>query len=197
MTVLCRRAPWGSAKTIVQAEGSDSQSGPFPKYSAAFDCFPCGCSQYLERVIHTMSRRTLLYCVFFRISILALSCFVYFVATSMAQVHDAKKTVPDSSVPADVDHEQERSAWFLRGRVIPGKNSAELRRRAYMAKMQKRGVRIATARTLPRGTAGSVLPAISASPSPAAVPSDAWQPLGPVPLASDASGNGTQDYHQA
>jgi hypothetical protein len=28
------------------------------------------------------------------------------------------------------------------------------------------------------------------------VASDAWQPLGPVPLASDASGNGTQDYHQ-
>ena len=23
-----------------------------------------------------------------------------------------------------------------------------------------------------------------------------WVPLGPVPLASDASGNGTQDYHQ-
>ena len=36
----------------------------------------------------------------------------------------------------------------------------------------------------------------SESPLPAAVASDTWQPLGPVPLASDASGNGTQDYHQ-
>ena len=114
----------------------------------------------------------------------------------MAQVQGAKKTIPGNSIPADVDHEQERSAWFLRGRAIPGKNSAELRRRAYLAKMQKRGARGATARTRPKRTAGSVLPATSTSPSPLAVASDAWQPLGPVPLASDASGNGTQDYHQ-
>jgi hypothetical protein len=145
-----------------------------------------------------MSRRTLLHWIFFRVSILALSCFVYFAATSIAQVHEAKKTVRENSLPADVDHEQERSAWFLHGRVIPGKNSAELRRRAYQAKLQKRDARAATARTLPRRAAGSVMPgiAISTPPPRAAVASDAWQPLGPVPLASDASGNGTQDYHQ-
>ncbi len=141
-----------------------------------------------------MSRRTLLYCVFFRVSILALGCLVYFVPTSIAQVHDAEKTVSGNSIPADVDHKQERSAWFLRGRVIPGQNAAELRRRAYQAKMQKRAARFAGARALPRKTAGSV--SASESPSPAAVASDTWQPLGPVPLASDASGNGTQDYHQ-
>ncbi len=141
-----------------------------------------------------MSRRTLLRCVFFRVSILALSCFAYFVTTSIAQVHDAEKTVPGNSVPADVDHEQERSAWFLRGRVIPGKTSAELRRRAYQTKMQKRAARMATATARPKRTAGSLAPSESAVP--AAVASDAWQPLGPVPLASDASGNGTQDYHQ-
>jgi hypothetical protein len=103
-------------------------------------------------------------------------------------------------VPADVNHEQERSAWFLHGRVIPGMNSAELRRRAYLAKMQKRGARIATTAALHRRAAGSVMPGTSMSTSPStspqAVASDAWQPLGPVPLASDASGNGTQDYHQ-
>jgi hypothetical protein len=141
-----------------------------------------------------MSRRTLVHCFIFRVSIFTLGCFFYFVATSMAQVRDAKKTTPDSAIPADVDHEQERGAWFLRGRAIPGKNAAELRRRAYQAKMQKRAARIATARTRPRRTAGSVLP--SESSAPAEVASDAWQPLGPVPLASDASGNGTQDYHQ-
>jgi hypothetical protein len=141
-----------------------------------------------------MSRRTLLHSCFFRVSIFAFSCFVYFVAASMAQVQGAKKTIPERSIPADADPEQERSAWFLRGRVIPGKNSAELRRRAYQAKMQKRVARIATARTRPKRTAGSVSPL--ESPAPAAAASDAWQPLGPVPLASDASGNGTQDYHQ-
>jgi hypothetical protein len=141
-----------------------------------------------------MSRRTLFHCVFLRVSILAFGCFVYFAASSIAQVHDAKKTVRENSVAADVDHEQERSTWFLHGRVIPGKNSAELRRRAYQDKILKRRARAAMARTLPKRAAASVLP--SASPSPAAVASDAWQPLGPVPLASDASGSGTQDYHQ-
>src|SRR3984957_6062644 len=198
MAVLSTRVPEKARKRLYRAEGGDSQSGPFPKYSAAFDCFRCRCSQYLERVTHPMSRRTLLHWIFFRVSILALSCFVYFAATSIAQVHEAKKTVRENSLPADVDHEQERSAWFLHGRVIPGKNSAELRRRAYQAKMQKRDARAATARTLPRRAAGSVMPgiAISTPPPRAAVASDAWQPLGPVPLASDASGNGTQDYHQ-
>ena len=141
-----------------------------------------------------MSRRTLLHCVFFRVLILALGCFFYFVGASMAQGQGAKKIVRQNVIPADVNHEQERSAWFLRGRIIPGNNSAELRRRAYQSKMQKRGARIASARMQPRGTAGAVLPA--PSPAAVAVASDAWQPLGPVPLASDASGNGTQDYHQ-
>jgi len=31
---------------------------------------------------------------------------------------------------------------------------------------------------------------------PAGLSSGSWTPLGPVPLASDATGNGTQDYHQ-
>ncbi|MGB6477074.1 MAG: hypothetical protein WBF04_23725 [Candidatus Sulfotelmatobacter sp.] len=141
-----------------------------------------------------MSRRTLLHCVFFRVSIFALGCFVYCVAISMAHAQHATPN-RESSIPrTDVSHERERNAWFLRGRVIPGKNSAELRRRAYQAKMQKRGARIATARSLPGKTAGPG--SLSLSPAPAAVASDAWQPLGPVPLASDASGNGTQDYHQ-
>jgi hypothetical protein len=112
-----------------------------------------------------------------RVSILALS---FFGAAPIAQAQGAKQTIPESSIPnTNADHEKERSAWFLRGRVIPGKNSAELRRHAYQAKMQNRSARIA-----------------ARAPGLAPLPSGLWAPLGPVPLASDASGNGTQDYHQ-
>ncbi|HLW85872.1 MAG TPA: fibronectin type III domain-containing protein [Candidatus Sulfotelmatobacter sp.] len=121
-------------------------------------------------------------CVLLRVSILALSCFF---AATVTQAQGAKQNVPQTPIPAaDADHQQERNAWFLRGRVIPGKNSAELRRRAYQAKMQSRKAR-STTLTPAQGTA-----------SPQTVPSGSWGPLGPAPLASDASGNGTQDYHQ-
>src|SRR3984957_7007628 len=65
MAVLSTRVPEKARKRLYRAEGGDSQSGPFPKYSAAFDCFRCRCSQYLERVTHPMSRRTLLHWIFF------------------------------------------------------------------------------------------------------------------------------------
>jgi hypothetical protein len=83
---------------------------------------------------------------------------------------------------ADSDiHDQKKNAeWFLRGRVVPGKSAAELRRRAYQAKMR---ARTAHAQNPPSN---------SAQPTS----SNAWMPLGPVPLASDATGDGFQDYHQ-
>ncbi|HUD63531.1 MAG TPA: hypothetical protein VMQ17_03095 [Candidatus Sulfotelmatobacter sp.] len=55
------------------------------------------------------------------------------------------------------------------------KPSAELRRRAYQAKLQMRALRADGA---------------------AAASAGGWTPIGPAPLASDATGNGTQDYHQ-
>jgi hypothetical protein len=102
---------------------------------------------------------------------------------SVAQAQGAKKTTPETSTAdADADHEEQRSEWFLRGRVIPGKSSAELRHRAYQAKMQARAARLARART--------------AQPNSQPPPSGGWTPLGPEPLASDATGDGFQDYNQ-
>src|ERR1700732_3609083 len=98
---------------------------------------------------------------------------------SAAHAQGARKTTSEPSIAdADADHVQERAEWFLRGRVVPGKSSAELRHRAYQAKMQARATRLA--------------------PGGAAPPSAGWTPLGPVPLASNASGSGStqQDYHQ-
>ena len=103
-------------------------------------------------------------------------------AASTAQAQGAKKNVPTTSV-ADTDHEQERAEWFLHGRTIPGKSAAELRHRAYQAKMQARTARLALDRAAQPG----------AQP---ATPTSGWTPLGPVPLASDATGTGFQDYHQ-
>ena len=49
-----------------------------------------------------------------------------------------------NSIPdADADHVKERNEWFFRGRLVHGKPSAELRRRAYQAKLQMRAQRAA------------------------------------------------------
>lgn len=88
-----------------------------------------------------------------------------------------------ATAQAENDHEQGRDEWFLRGRIIPGKSAAELRHRAYQAKMQARAARALRFRT----------------DHPDAQPSQSnggWVPLGPVPLASDATGDGFQNYNQ-
>lgn len=95
-----------------------------------------------------------------------------------------KKPLPETPIrEADADHEEERSEWFLHGRVVPGKSSAELRHRAYQSKMQARALRPS------RAQAPQTAPQAELS-------SGGWMPLGPVPLASDATGTGFQDYHQ-
>jgi hypothetical protein len=98
----------------------------------------------------------------------------------------AKKIV--SALPvadADADHLKERAKWFLHGRVAPGKVAADLRHRAYQAKMQARTARAAMAHAAQPN---------SQLPVPA---TGEWTPLGPVPLASNASGSSSgQNYNQ-
>ena len=117
-----------------------------------------------------------------RVSVIVLTCCA---AVSIVQAQGAKQTVPQTSIPdADADHVKERSEWFFRGRLVHGKASAELRRRAYQAKILMRSQRAAAL-----GKASRADGAVSLSVG-------SWIPLGPMPLASDATGNGTQDYHQ-
>src|SRR6202795_2641097 len=74
------------------------------------------------------------------------------------------------------------SNWNQRGRSVPGgKPAAALRLRAYRQKMAMRAQR---ALAMPSGDATN----FSSS-------SAIWAPLGPAPLASDATGNGMQDYN--
>ena len=69
-----------------------------------------------------------------------------------------------------------REQWFLRGRSSLGQPGAAQRYRAYLQKMRMRAARARKS--------GDTLPASAA----------VWSPLGPVPLASDASGVGEFDY---
>ena len=77
---------------------------------------------------------------------------------------------------------RQRELWFSHGRVIPGQSAAALRYRAHRQKLELRALRSAAPRSagsyaFPRDTPGTV-----------------WTPLGPAPLASDATGLGVQDY---
>ena len=71
----------------------------------------------------------------------------------------------------------------MRGRIAPnGESAAALRLRAYQQKMAMRAQRAATAAAAP-------------PPGAALAPAVGWVGLGPAPLASDATGNGSQDYN--
>ncbi len=77
---------------------------------------------------------------------------------------------------------RQREQWFEHGRALPGQSAAALRYRAHRQKLELRAWRAAAPRSagviaLPRDAPGTV-----------------WKPLGPAPLASDASGTGVQDY---
>ncbi len=102
----------------------------------------------------------------------------------VVQGQAVKQTAKTSTLDSNSDHIEERDEWFLRGRVVRGKSYAELRRRAYQAKLQMRAQHAAA------------LAAMAGPNGAPQGPSIIWTPLGPVPLASDATGNGTQDYHQ-
>src|ERR1700722_8471231 len=104
----------------------------------------------------------------------------------LARAQGAKKTTPETRISdADGDHEEQRAQWFLRGRVVPGKSSAELRHRAFQSKMQARPVRLARVRAAQPGS--------QPNPQPS---SAGWTPFGPGALASDATGDGFQNYGQ-
>ncbi|MFZ0286318.1 MAG: hypothetical protein WAL32_13900 [Terriglobales bacterium] len=72
-------------------------------------------------------------------------------------------------------HRSQREQQFLRGRTLPGQPAAELLRRAQTQKLAMRAARAAG--NQPQQN------------------SSGWIPLGPAPLASDASGVGEQNYN--
>ncbi len=126
-----------------------------------------------------MSRRALYRMV--RASLLAANVLI--VALPICAQNPETGSREAAATEAESDHEPERDEWFLRGRVIPGKPAAELRHRAYQAKMRARAARALRARI--------AHPDVQPPQS-----NGGWVPLGPVPLASDATGDGFQNYNQ-
>jgi hypothetical protein len=109
----------------------------------------------------------------FRSAVLVISCFLI---SAPGLVLGQAGSLRPSVDPAYIsDHARQREQWFRRGRMVPGQSAAALRYRAHLQKMQMRTARAALAQT-----SGITEP---------------WMPLGPAPLASDASGVGLQDYN--
>src|SRR5712692_8070327 len=130
---------------------------------------------------------------------------VDFLDRAFAQESD-KKTYPSEGRGGDRPYLRDRLEWNWnqRGRSVPpGKSAAGLRFRAYRQKMAMRAWRaVATSPPAPSSThpPKRSLGGAPAIPPPASL-SDAgstvWAPLGPAPLASDATGDGAQDYNWA
>ncbi len=98
--------------------------------------------------------------------------------SAFAQVK-SQKMHSASAGERDEDQPQKRAQWNMRGRIAPkGESAAALRLRAYQQKMAMRAQRAAEAQR-----AGALAP-----------PPTTWVSRGPSPLASDATGNGFQDY---
>ena len=82
----------------------------------------------------------------------------------------------------DRDHPRQRDRWFMRGRNLPGESAAALRLKAQREKIRMRAKRSAMVKA-------------QNAPISLSSASAGWIPLGPAPLASDASGGlGIQDY---
>ncbi|PYX76989.1 MAG: hypothetical protein DMG72_03430, partial [Acidobacteria bacterium] len=106
--------------------------------------------------------------------------FFFASANHLALGQGAKVTSPAEPISdADRDHPKQREEWFMRGRRVPGQSAAALRHRAHQQKIQMRARKSAA-----QNTSATSLNAFNS----------AWTPLGPAPLASDASGSGLQDY---
>ena len=130
----------------------------------------------------------------FAFSVLWLLLVLYVGGSPIAvfgQDADRKATIPSEGRNTNRPYRRDDSTsnWNQRGRTIPGQSPAGLRLRAYRRKMAMRAER-ATATASTSSSDSVIYRAGNSSSSPAL-----WAPLGPAPLASDATGDGMQDYN--
>jgi len=120
-------------------------------------------------------------CSFGRTTRFLAAGIIGFVSCFSAFAQEAPAVPPRVAADLNRDHIKQRNRWFYRGRVVRGLPSADLRHRAMQSKLRSRQ----NASAVKANASGQ-----------ASFSQGSWTPLGPAPLASDASGNGTQDYHQ-
>src|ERR1019366_6771579 len=137
-----------------------------------------------------------------RSSLLLLFCvifFIFFSGRTLGQESDRKTVGSPSRSRAERDGDRPYRRddlswnWNQRGRSVPpGESAAGLRFRAYRQKMAFRAQRAAAAAS----TSTINPPKLSLGGAPASpLGSTVWVSLGPAPLASDATGDGAQDYN--
>ena len=116
-----------------------------------------------------------------KLSTLIFCILIFSTLSSMSAFAQASRKQMVPAEGNDRDQQKKRAEWNMRGREAPkGESAAALRLRAHRQKMAMRAQREAAARA-----AGAVF-------SPQVT---TWLNLGPAPLASDATGNGSQDYN--
>ena len=111
---------------------------------------------------------------------------------AFGQEVDRKTTASHQENTADHPYRRDdlNSNWNRRGRTVPGgESAAALRSRAYRQKMALRAWRAAS----PPLSSSTYPPKQSLAGAPAV--STVWVSVGPAPLASDATGDGMQDYN--
>jgi hypothetical protein len=122
-------------------------------------------------------------------SLFAALMFVFFAVFPGSIVGQDKNAIAANQPSPQSEQKQilQREQWFARGRVVPGENASLLHLRAEQQARQMRNARAANEQeSFPSGL-DSLQPNISAS-------GGIWTPLGPAPLASDASGQGIENY---
>jgi hypothetical protein len=121
-----------------------------------------------------------------------LRCFIHAVVwillgsavpSILAAQTDSQISSPNGNRDSRIDKARRQNRWFYTGRIVRGKNAAQLHKRAHDLKLK---MRIQHASAMKAG----------ATAESNAQSSAVWTPLGPVPLASDATGNGRQNYNQ-
>jgi hypothetical protein len=133
-----------------------------------------------------------------RSSLFFVILFTFFFGLAFGQESDRKTDDSPSRARAERDGDRPYLRddlswnWNQRGRSVPpGESAAGLRFRAYRQKMAFRAMRAAAAASPDPPIAKSAMSRAPASASASTV----WAPLGPAPLASDATGEGAQDYN--
>jgi hypothetical protein len=122
--------------------------------------------------------------------------FIFFSGRTLGQESDRKTVGSPSRARAERGGDRPYLRddlswnWNQRGRSVPpGESAAGLRFRAYRQKMAFRAMRVAA-------SSSTNPPKLSLGGAPASpLGSTVWVPLGPAPLASDATGDGAQDYN--
>ncbi|HXZ28075.1 MAG TPA: hypothetical protein VEG08_08765, partial [Terriglobales bacterium] len=121
----------------------------------------------------------------FRYGLLFSVLFASMIALGQAPVRSPKASQPANAEEEERDNPAARQAWFLRGRIVPGKNAAALLHRAFQQKIAlRKAQQQARQQAAPAGG-----PGLAGGPLPMGQGiGPAWTNLGPAPITSSSDG---------